>query len=213
MWSQFWSMQGSSGPCITLPHSELPNQLELKSDRPLSKAGLPWHNSRYCFWRTVPQAWQINGVHWSYTEIPVEETGFTALVGTACRHSVLGGTCGSLGAAHTRPIFSLLSSLKQADHKRLISGIEWDLTRWLSWLQNGQIRRPIWPPTTCLNVYPDACPTAGGGFPAPSLPSSPSYQHQGACHRGYVCPWVVPFSGWTPCYSAHRQCYCPGGYQ
>ena len=68
------------------------------------------------------------------------------------------------GTTHTRPIFTLLSSLKQADHKGLISGIKWDLTCWLSWLQNGQNRRRIWLPTACLNVYTDACPTAGGGF-------------------------------------------------
>ena len=68
------------------------------------------------------------------------------------------------GTTHTRPIFTLLSSLKQADRKGQISGIKWDLTWWLSWLQNGQNRRRIWRPTACLNVYTDACPTAGGGF-------------------------------------------------
>ena len=56
------------------------------------------------------------------------------------------------GTTHTRPIFTLLSSLKQANHKGLISGIKWDLTWWLSWLQNGQNRRRIWR----AHVFPEA---------------------------------------------------------
>ena len=45
-----------------------------------------------------------------------------------------------------------------------------------------------------------------------SLPSSPPYQHQGACCCGYVCPSVVPPMGRTLCYSAHWQYCYPRGY-
>lgn len=68
------------------------------------------------------------------------------------------------GTAHTRPIFTLLSTLKQPSHKGQISCLKWDLTWWVSWLQNGRNCRRIWPPTACLDVYTDACPTAGGAF-------------------------------------------------
>ena len=211
----------SGWPCLTPPYSGIPNQLE-ENSIPLAKVGLPWHNDRYCIRKTVPQTWRINGAYWSHTEIPDEETGFTApeqLAGKLC----WAANVVSWGTTHTRPIFTLLSSLKQADHKKLISGIKWDLIWWLSWLQNGQNRSRIWLPTTCLNMYTDACSTAGRGFCQGDwmymcwLYDSPSFHphHINTKELAAVVMsalWVPPM-GRTSCYSPQWQCCYPRGYQ
>jgi hypothetical protein len=68
------------------------------------------------------------------------------------------------GRAHIQPVFTLISSLKLPSHKCRLGPIKPDLSWWSYWLTSGLNRRPIWPPSTPLNVYTDSCADAGGAF-------------------------------------------------
>ena len=68
------------------------------------------------------------------------------------------------GRTHLRSIYVLISSLKSPTHKCRIGDLQADLTWWHYWLNNEENWRHIWPPTTALDVFTDACTDAGGAF-------------------------------------------------
>ena len=68
------------------------------------------------------------------------------------------------GRTHLRSIYVLISSLKSPTHKCRLGDLQADLTWWHYWLNNGENWRHIWPPTTALDVFTDACTDAGGAF-------------------------------------------------
>ena len=68
------------------------------------------------------------------------------------------------GRTHLRSIYVLISSLKSPTHKCRLGDLQTDLTWWHYWLNNGENWRHIWPPTTALNVFTDACTDGGRGF-------------------------------------------------
>ena len=68
------------------------------------------------------------------------------------------------GRTHLRSIYVLISSLKSPTHKCRLGDLQTDLTWWHYWLNNGENWRHIWPPTTALNVFTNACTDGGRGF-------------------------------------------------
>ena len=68
------------------------------------------------------------------------------------------------GRTDLRSIYVLISSLKSPTHKCRLGDLQVDLTWWHYWLNNGENWRHIWPPTTALDVFTDACTDAGRSF-------------------------------------------------
>ena len=137
--------------------------------------------------------------------------------------TVLGSTCGSLGnypyQTNIHPVVIFKASESQRTNLRYQMGPHLVAIMAAKWPEsqahlaaNCLFKRVYWCLPHCwrrllprgLDVHVLAL-----WF---SLPSSPPYQHQGACCCGYVCPSVVPPMGRTSCYSAHWQYCYPRGY-
>ena len=87
------------------------------------------------------------------------------------------------GRTHLRSIYVLISSLKSPTHKCRLGDLQADLTWWHYLLNNGENWQHIWPPTTALDVFTDACTDAGGAFCCGNLLYA---------HWANDVPWLTP---------------------
>ena len=68
------------------------------------------------------------------------------------------------GRTHLRPVFDLISVLKQPSHKTRLSSLADCLGWWLTWLRLGNNTKLIWDTRQLLEVFTDSSARAGGGF-------------------------------------------------
>ena len=118
------------------------------------------------------------------------------------------------GRAYIRPIFHLISSLKNPRHKcRITDMIKNDLSWWLYWLDNGKNSARMWDSRPVISAYTDSSLKGGGAFCQNDwvfTDWSSDRPHIANEHINIkeLAAVLVAAERWAPCWAGHRINIC-----